>query len=382
MKKKVFLIFSIFLLIFGISLALKDQIQNIFFAPRSSTMKEGFKLNGVEIEAEKPDIEIIAENLKIPWEIAFLPDGQMLVTERPGTLVKIYKEKHVIQKIEGVEHTGEGGLLGLAVHPDFSENGWIYLYLTLKVKSGLINRVERYRLENNKLFDKRIILEGIAGASFHDGGRMEFGPDGYLYITTGDARNKPLAQDISSLNGKILRIKDDGGVADDNPFGNAVYSYGHRNPQGLAWDESGRLWATEHGPSGLNSGFDEVNLIEKGKNYGWPEIIGDESKEGMTVPVIQSGTDDTWAPAGMAYWKGSFFFAGLRGESLYEAGLTDQDTIILTSHFKEEFGRLRAVVLGPDNYLYITTSNIDGRGTAREGDDKIIRINPQILIGN
>jgi glucose/arabinose dehydrogenase len=381
MKKiGVLIILSLIILSAGTYL-LRDRIARVIFSPKLSSVQEGLVTAQSSDETES-QIAIIAENLEIPWEIAFLPDGKMLVTERPGNLLKIDKEKQIIQKIEGVEHIGEGGLLGLAIHPNFEENGWIYLYLTFRTQDGIKNRVERYRLEDDKLFDKKIILEGITGASFHDGGRIEFGPDGYLYITTGDAGNKNLAQDTSSLNGKILRIKDDGSVPDDNPFSNAVFSYGHRNPQGLAWDEKGRLWATEHGPSGLESGFDEVNLIEKEKNYGWPEIRGDEIKEGMVSPVIHSGADDTWAPAGMAYWNGSLFFAGLRGESLYEAKINDDDTLTLIAHFRKEFGRLRAVVLGSDNYLYITTSNTDGRGTLKEGDDKIIRIDPQIFRGN
>lgn len=197
-------------------------------------------------------------------------------------------------------------------------------------------------------------------------------PDYYLYITTGDAGDKQSAQDINSLSGKILRIKDDGSELE-------VYSYGHRNPQGLAWDEQSRLWITEHGPSGLESGFDEINLIKQGGNYGWPIVQGDETQEGLVDPVVQSGANDTWAPAGMIYWDGSFFFAGLRGQTLYEAKLNDDDSLTLVSHFQGEYGRLRAVVLGPDNHLYISTSNTDGRGSKGKGDDKIIRIDPNLF---
>jgi len=179
------------------------------------------------------------------------------------------KEKQVIE-VEGVEATGEGGLLGLAVHPQFVENQYLYLYLTSKEEGGVVNRVERYRLVENQLEEREVMVVGILGAAYHDGGRMEFGPDGKLYITTGDAGQPNLAQDKESLNGKILRINDDGSVPEDNPFGNQVYSYGHRNPQGLAWDSQERLWATEHGPSGLQTGNDELNLIVKGRNYGWP----------------------------------------------------------------------------------------------------------------
>lgn len=323
---------------------------------------------------KKENIEIIAFDLEIPWEVAFLPEGEMLVTERSGNLIKIDNDKTVI-KIDGVSHIGEGGLLGLAVHPEFSTNHFIYLYLTTEENGKITNRVERYKLEGTVLSDRKIIIEGILGSSVHDGGRIAFGPDRYIYITTGDAGNSNLAQDKNSLNGKILRVADDGSVLSDNSFGNAIYSYGHRNSQGLTWDEKGRLWATEHGRSGIQSGLDELNLIEKGKNYGWPVIQGNEAKEGMVSPVIQSG-DDTWAPAGAVFLNGSIFFGGLRGEALYEYQIEKKK---LKTHFKGKFGRIRAVVFGPDDFLYITTSNRDGRGNIKEGDDKIIKINPEIF---
>lgn len=336
--------------------------------------------NGVSMDVgeETQNVAIIAENLNIPWEVAFLPNGEYLVTERPGTLVKIGADRQVIQ-ISGVRHVGEGGLLGLALHPDFSSNSYIYLYLTTESQEGLINRVERYRLEGTSLTERKVIIDNIPGAVNHDGGRMEFGPDGYLYITTGDAGNEDLAQDTNSLNGKILRLKEDGSIPEENPFGNAVYSYGHRNPQGLVWDSEGRLWSTEHGRSGIQSGFDELNLIEKGKNYGWPVIQGDEEKEGMTKPVIHSGPTTTWAPAGAEFVNGNIFFAGLRGSTLYEAQLSGTSVSRFLKHFEDRFGRLRAVKTGPDGFLYVTTSNRDGRGTAREGDDKLIRISPQVF---
>lgn len=323
--------------------------------------------------------EVIAENLQIPWDIAFLPNGEILITERPGTLLKIGKDKTVIP-IEGVEHLGEGGLLGLALHPDFSQNHWLYLYLTTETEGGLMNRVLRYRLLGNKLFERTTIIDHIPGASYHDGGKISFGKgygsQWYLFITTGDAGNSDFAQDTHSLAGKILRIFPDGTIPKDNPFGNAVFSYGHRNPQGITWDDQGRLWATEHGRSGVLSGLDELNIIEMGKNYGWPIIQGDETREGMHTPVIQSGSDDTWAPSGIAFLNGSLFFGGLRGEALYEYTIADGT---LKMHLQKEFGRIRAVATGPDGYLYITTSNTDGRGTHRDRDDKLIRINPEIF---
>lgn len=321
---------------------------------------------------------VVVSNLNIPWELVFLPTGEMLITERPGNILKISQEKKII-KIQGVEHRGEGGLLGLALHPDFKDNSFIYLYLTTRTASGLINRVERYKLIGDSLTDKKIILDNIPGASFHDGGRIAFGPDKLLYITTGDAGNTKNSQDKSSLAGKILRLTDNGDIPKDNPFGNAAYSYGHRNVQGITWDSLGNLWATEHGRSGLQSGLDELNLIIKGENYGWPDIEGDKTKKGMRTPAIHSGPDDTWAPSGAVYFKGSIFFAGLRGEALYEAKISGSKVISLKEHFKGEFGRLRTVVVGPDGYLYILTNNKDGRGSPKLDDDKIIKVDPKIL---
>lgn len=323
---------------------------------------------------QESKLEVIAENLNIPWEVAILPDGDFLITERSGKLLRIGKDKTTIE-VSGVKHIGEGGLLGLALDPDFSKNNFIYLYLTSEDEGKTVNRVERYSLSGSTLSERKVILSGIQGAANHDGGRIKFGPDGYLYIGTGDAQNSKLSQDTNSLNGKILRIAKDGTIPPDNPFGNAVYSYGHRNVQGLTWDKDGNLWATEHGRSGALSGFDELNLIEKGKNYGWPDIEGDEKAEDVVSPVMHSGLSETWAPSGAAFFNGSIFFAGLRGETLYEAKLSGKSVSQLLKHLAGQYGRLRAVTVGDDGNLYVLTSNRDGRGRVREGDDKLIRIN-------
>lgn len=370
MKRYPFLMLAAVIFVAGfIVFIFRDFVIKQIFTPRPTQVKEG-----VEKE-EKENIKVIAENLKIPWEVSFLPSGEILVTERSGRLLKIGQDRKIIQ-VQDVEHIGEGGLLGMALYPDFKNNPFVYLYLTSRTNGEIVNRVERYRLEEDKLLQKTVILEGILGASIHDGGRIEFGPDGYLYITTGDAGRQESAQDKNSLNGKILRLQNDGSIPKDNPFSTPIYSWGHRNPQGLAWDEEDQLWATEHGPSGLQSGFDELNLIEKGKNYGWSLIRGEETEEGMVSPVIQSGANDTWAPAGVVFWEGSLFFGGLRGEALYEYTTKENE---LKTHFQGKFGRIRAVVLGPDGYFYITTSNTDGRGTIKQGDDKLVRINPRIF---
>ena len=309
------------------------------------------------------NIKVIAENLNIPWEVVFLTDGEILITERPGNLLLIKKKQKI--SIESVKSIGEGGLLGIAVHPDFENNQYIYLYYTYSSNGDdTLNRVVRFKFEDDKLINETVLVDAIPGAVNHNGGRIKFGPDGFLYITTGDAQNPSLAQDKNSLAGKILRVTDEGKVE--------VYSYGHRNPQGLAFDNQGKLWATEHGPQAM----DELNLIEKGKNYGWPVIQGDEKQEGMVNPIIQSGPDVTWASAGTAFYEGSIFFGGLRGEALFKYKVADKT---LKRYFQEEFGRIRAVVLGPDGYLYLTTSNTDGRGNPKENDDKLIKINPNIL---
>lgn len=358
----------------------QDNLTQKAFTPTDRTVetRATMTLPTANNQDTKP-IEIIAENLNIPWEIAFLPSGELLVTERPGQLLKIGAD-HTPIPINGVAHVGEGGLLGLALHPNFSDNQLLYLYLTTRTQDGLTNRVERYRLVENALTDRKVILEHIPGAQYHDGGRIKFGPDGKLYITTGDAGTESNAQNLESLAGKILRLEDDGSIPADNPLGTTIFSYGHRNPQGLAWDNAEQLWTTEHGRSGVLSGFDEINLIRPGTNYGWPEIQGNEVQTGMQPPVAHSGPDETWAPSGAAVLENTLLFTGLRGEALYATQINGQTLSNIVAYLPEEYGRLRTVAIGPDNMLYILTSNQDGRGTVHTGDDKIIRIDPATLL--
>lgn len=320
---------------------------------------------------------VFATNLEVVWGLVFLPDGSLLVTERKGTVRIVSKDGKLqdapILKIE-VRQEGESGLHGIALHPDFENNQRVYLYYTYNADGDRsLNKVAAYIFDGERLTEPQTIVENIPGAIFHDGGRIKFSPDGYLYITTGDALNPSLAQDKNSVAGKILRVTDEGKPAPGNPFGNAIYSHGHRNPQGIAWDNLGRLWETEHG----SSAQDEVNLIKAGGNYGWPDVRGNQTKEGVTAPIIQSGSD-TWAPAGLAYLEGSLYFGGLRGQALYEAKINGEK-LTLVAHFEKEFGRIRDVIVGPDKMLYISTSNRDGRGSPKSGDDKIIRINPAKL---
>jgi glucose/arabinose dehydrogenase len=307
----------------------------------------------------------------------------MLVTERPGRVRFVDAagtlDPKPVATINGVSEIGEGGLLGIALHPDFSTNNYLYLYYTYSNSGNdTLNRVVRMTYMNKSLSDEKIIVDAIPGASNHNGGRIKFGPDGMLYITTGDAENPSQALSTDALGGKILRVTPSGEAAPGNPFQNLVYSYGHRNPQGLAWNTDGQLWETEHGRS-TPTGYDEINLIESGKNYGWPTIQGDEERQGMVTPKLNSGVTTTWAPAGAVFIGQSLYFGGLKGEALYEAVITKDAVSSLKEHLKGEFGRIRDVVLGPDGMLYITTSNNDGRGTPEAADDRIIRINPQKL---
>lgn len=333
--------------------------------------------------AETPQTSDVAVGLDTPWSIVFMPDNTILVAERSGQVRLIDSNRTLdptpVAKFEQALEIGEGGLLGMTLHPDFENNRYIYFYYTYSSGGdGTLNRVVRTTYQNNRLGFESIIVDAIPGASNHNGGRIKFGPDNYLYITTGDAQNPSRSQDKNNLAGKILRVTDEGKPAPGNPFGNLIYSYGHRNPQGLAWDQQGRLYATEHGRSGILSGFDEFNLIEPGRNYGWPDIEGDAKKEDMVTALLHSGPSTTWAPASLAYLNNAFYFGGLRGTTLYKVTLSDNKPAI-EEFFKGEFGRIRDVVAGPDGLLYITTSNLDGRGIPKSGDDRIIRINPNIL---
>lgn len=332
-------------------------------------------------------LSVMAEGLDTPWELRFLPGGDLMVTERRGRLLRLSRdparagdgeppftvvERH---RVEGVREVSESGLMGLALHPDFPEPPLIYLCLTTEGEDDLENRVVRYSYVDGELSERVALLEGIAGAPVHDGCRLEFGPDGHLYVTTGDAGSESLARDPSSLNGKILRLEAGGEIPPDNPFDTPVWSLGHRNPQGLAFDGRGRLWATEHGPSGFRSGRDELNRIERGADYGWPELTGDETAEGARAPILHSGSD-IWAPSGLTVSGTSLFFGGLRGSALYEVRgvLASDESPRLIAHFRGDFGRVRLVRGGPAGQLWIGTSNRDGRGSPADADDRILRV--------
>jgi glucose/arabinose dehydrogenase len=368
--------------------AMRAMIVRYAFEPTESEVELGFESAdwddavwdaGAGEQPPEVPLGTFAEGMHVPWEVAFLPNGDTLVTERSGTLRR-FGMSPASFAVPGVVEISEGGLLGLALDPDPSSRK-IFMYYTTRAKDGAVmNRVSSFLL-GEKLSDENVIIDKIPAGNYHDGGRIAFGPDGKLYVTTGDAGDGNRSQDKNSLAGKILRVNADGTIPADNPFGNATWSYGHRNPQGLAWDDKGRLWATEHGRSGAKSGLDELNLIVKGGNYGWPVIEGDKTHAGMIVPVKHSGEKDTWAPSGMAFVGGSLWFGGLRGSSLYQAEIGDDGTVTrLRAHLRNEYGRLRAVTQGTDGALYVSTSNDDGRGTPRPGDDRVLRIVPSLLI--
>jgi glucose/arabinose dehydrogenase len=330
-------------------------------------------------------VTIYARGLEIPWAIAFAPDGRAFVTERPGR-VRVIRDGRLDPNpvaVLPVAHVGEGGLLGLALDPEFPRRPFIYVYYTFEA-NGLRNRVERLREQDGRLLRDRVLLDGIPGAFVHDGGRITFGPDGMLYIGTGDARQPGLAQNPQSLAGKILRITPDGDIPKDNPIrGSPVYSLGHRNVQGLAWHPRTKdLYATEHGPSGERGCCqDEVNIIRPGGNYGWPEVTGDEHVRNAqyVAPLVHSGPE-TWAPSGAAFissrpWKGRFLFATLRASHLRMIVLSEDGVgVVRQERFVEGFGRLRDVVEGPDGALYVLTSNRDSRGSPTPDDDRVLRI--------
>jgi glucose/arabinose dehydrogenase len=312
-------------------------------------------------------LETVVTGLEVPWDMAFLPDGRALVTERPGRVRLLSPSLELsgepVAEVE-VAAVGEAGLLGVAVDPDFDQNSFVYLYRT--TSSG--NEVARYRFDGERLIEDQVLVEGIQAAAIHDGGRIRFGPDGALYVTSGDAGQDQLAQDSGSLNGKILRVE--GGRSE-------IYSLGHRNPQGLDWQPgSGRLVATEHGPTG----FDEVNLIERGRNYGWPEVTGTEHAD-FAAPLTVY--EDSIAPSGATFvslpgsaWTGDYLVATLVGEQVRRLSFEGADVARDEVLFEGELGRVRVLVEGPDGALYALTSNRDGRGTPRAGDDRIVRIVP------
>ena len=309
-----------------------------------------------------------ATGLQAPWSVAFLPDGSALVSERDSALVKLLDGQGAMTEvghIPDVVPVGEGGLLGLAISPDFASDQLVYAY---RSAPGGENQIVRMTFDGAALGPPELVLDGIASNTTHNGGRIHFGPDGMLYAGVGDAGNPQTAQDPSSLSGKILRMMPDGSVPADNPFDNLVWSYGHRNVQGFGWTDDGTMWASEFG----QDTWDELNLIEPGSNYGWPVVEGQAGQDGLVDPVAQWNPDDA-SPSGVAVVDGQVYLAGLKGQRLWQVPDPGAGSSLEpVAWFQGEYGRLRDVVEAPDGNLWVVTNNTDGRGSPRDGDDRIL----------
>jgi glucose/arabinose dehydrogenase len=339
--------------------------------------------------------ELVVEGLEIPWSLAFLPGGDLLVTERPGRVRLVQNGALVPDPVATVEVDpgGEGGLQGLALHPDFAQNRQFFLYFTVQKDGAKVNRLERWILAEDArsaVMDKRL-LDDLPGAQFHHGGRIRVGPDRMLYVSVGDAREPDLAQDPASPAGKLLRLTLDGQVPGDNPVaGSAVFLSGLRNSQGFDWLSPERLVVTDHGPSGerLRFGHDRITVASPGDNLGWPETYGCEVKDGFAPPVI--AWKDATPPGGSSIyrgdaiplWRGSLLVGVLGARHLQRVRLDETGTAVAQHevYFAGDppggLGRLRDVVMGPDGHLYVTTSNCDGRGECPSTKDRILRIVP------
>jgi glucose/arabinose dehydrogenase len=324
---------------------------------------------GPPLPAPTPRVSgTVTTGLKAPWGLALVPDGDAFVSERDTGLVKRVGRDGTVTSLGRVPEVvprGEGGLMGLAVSPSFDKDRLLYAFHTAAQE----NRIVRMTVDGDRLGPPKLVLGGIAKASIHNGGRLLFGPDGMLYAGTGDASVRDAAQDRNSLNGKILRMTPDGEPAPGNPFGTRLFSLGHRNPQGLAFDADGRLWASEFG----QNTWDELNLIRPGKNYGWPVAEGKAEQAEFVDPVAQWSTGEA-SPSGIAVAGNAVYMAALRGARLWQIPLDGEKAGRPRAFFVREFGRLRTVARAADDTLWLTTSNTDNRGEPRPGDDRILKV--------
>jgi len=325
---------------------------------------------GAGVNSVPTGIRTVSSGWTIPWGLSWLPSGSALITERNSFKVYTLTQsgtKTQVGTVPNVTTTGgEGGLMGVAVSPNWNTDHYVYFMHS----AANDNRIARMTFNGTTLTGYTTILTGIAKSTYHNGGRLKFGPDGYLYATTGDAQNSANAQNKNSLNGKILRMTTTGAPAPGNPFGNLVYSLGHRNPQGLTWDPQGRLWAAEFG----NVQFDELNLITPGANYGWPTCEGSCSVAGMTNPKCQWTTGEA-SPSGLTYADGALYLAALRGQRLWRIPVTGTDTGTPVAYYTNSYGRLRTVETVPGrNSLWLSTTNADGNGGQPAGSDKVFQV--------
>jgi glucose/arabinose dehydrogenase len=340
-------------------------------------------------------VETVAVGLEVPWGFAWLPNKDMLVTERRGRVRIIENGKlraEPVFTVPDVEPTGESGLMDISLHPEFAKNNFVYLAYSYN-KDGKQVKVVRYVYKDKKFTEDKVIVDQVPGAPNHAGMRCRFGPDGKLYVTTGDATDWNLAQKTDSIAGKTLRLNDDGSIPKDNPFvGKAgyrpeIWTLGNRNAQGLAFQPgSGLVFETEHGPSGFEGkggGGDEVNILEAGKNYGWPDIHHTQTREGMISPLLEYSP--ACAPASAMFYndnafpafKGNFFFGCLRGTRIIRVVLDGRKVVKQENLLEGTYGRIREMAEGPDGNIYFATSNRDGRGSPAKDDDRILRIVPE-----
>lgn len=338
----------------------------MFVAALTSCSSAGGVTPTAEVTASAPPGEprTVADGLAVPWAMEFLPGGDALATERDtARLLRVSPSGQVTElgTIDGVVPDGEGGLMGVAAKDD-----QVFVYYT----AAEDNRIVRYRLDDDGVSDPKVIVQGIPKGGIHNGGRLEFGPDGHLYAATGEVGDRELAQRRDSLAGKILRMTPDGAPAPGNPFGTLVYSLGHRNVQGLAWDSSGRLYASEFG----QNRYDELNLIESGANYGWPQVEGKGDNPDFVNPVATWSTSEA-SPSGLAFAGGSLWMGALRGGRLWQIPLGQDGSVgEPVAHYTDTYGRLRGVTAAPDGTVWVSTSNKDGRGSPRDGDDRILSV--------
>lgn len=350
---------------------------------------EGTAAEGSTVASSGYAVETVAQGLRVPWDIAFAPDGRMFVTERWGR-IRVVRDGALLDapfaELDVWAHS-EAGLMGIALDPDFADNDHVYVcYTYIDEQRGPTNRIARIIDNGGTASNPTVIFDGIPGARNHNGCRIRFGPDKMLYVTMGDAQNPDSAQDPASPSGKVLRLNADGSVPDDNPIaGNPLYTLGHRNPQGIDWHpETGEAFITEHGPSDN----DEINVLVAGANYGWPEVRGESDVAAFAEPLttytptlaLAGATFYTGGPLPL-HWTNSFFFTTLKEQHIRRLALaTGPDgawTVVGDEKLLEDaYGRLRAIVQGPDGYLYVTTSNRDGRGSPGRFDDKVLRIVP------
>jgi len=357
-------------------------------ARQESSNAESFS----QTSATKFRVETVASNLEVPWAFAFLPDGNALVTERPGRVRIIEKgtlRGEPVYTVADVEPSSESGLMDLSLHPRYAENKFLYIAYAYR-GDGKRVRIVRFKFADNKFTEPKTIIEDIPAAPNHAGTRARFGPDGKLYVTTGDATDKKIAQQTDSLGGKTLRLNDDGTIPTDNPFAGdkkyrpEIWTIGHRNAQGLAWSLEGLMFQTEHGPSGFDGrgGGDEVNIVERGKNYGWAEISHAEKKTGLESPLLEY--TPACAPASGMFssgklfpeFKRNFFFGCLRGERIIRVVLDGRRVVKQENLLEKTYGRVREMAEAPDGSIWFSTSNRDGRGSVAKEDDRILRIVP------